>query len=120
MKSILNAIKSTLQSDSTLSYVADAAIVIETDNNYVPVHAAYPMITLKDGAINRERIFTGQSSGFDVDYSVNVNLSQRLLDDDKSIVGSGSTKGVLDLQTDVNSILHLNTLGIDGMIAAVS
>ena len=33
-------------------------------------------------------------------------------------MGSGSTKGVLDLQTDVNSILHLNTLGIDGMIDA--
>ena len=114
MKSILSAIKSTLQGSTYLDYVADAGIVIETDDNFLPAHPVLPMITIKDGGITRER--DSNSSHFFTEYKVNINLWQTLYEDDKSIIGSGSTYGVLDLQEDVDTILHENTLAISGML----
>jgi hypothetical protein len=112
MKDIIAAIKSTLQGSSSLVYVSDSNIMIEPSNNYLPIHGTFPAITIKDGEIKRKRDWTGQSSGFLTEEKVYINLWQLLLEDDKSIVGSGSTKGVLDLQADIDSILHVNLLGL--------
>ena len=118
MKDILQAIQSTLQGSPTLSYVGDSVIVVEIQNDTVPAHGAFPMITLNDGGAEREREWVGNSSGFLSKEKVLINLWQVLLEDDKSLVGSGSTKGVLDLEADVNTILHCNTLSLASVLDA--
>ena len=112
MQDILTAIQATLRGDTDLNYVSDSNILIEVDNAYVPAHAAYPIITLKDGGVERKRDFVGPSSGFMTEETVQINLWQVLLEDDKSIVGSGSTYGVLDIQETVDAILNANTFSL--------
>jgi len=116
MIEIIKAIKSTLQAADILNYVSDSAILIEADDAYLPIHNAYPMITIKDGDVERERAWTGQSSGFLVKEEVRIYLWQIMKADDTSIISTGSTKGLLVMQSDVDSILHANTLSLSSVL----
>ena len=55
MKSLITAIQTSLKNAATLSFIADADIVITPDENLIPQTMAFPALGLKDGPITRSK-----------------------------------------------------------------
>lgn len=115
MKTLLSAIKTQLQ--TSLKDVRAADVFIVPHINYLPGAARMPCVALKDGRITRSELTGGAiAETMWVAMAVYVNLRK----EEASIMGdlSAGQKGVLELVSDIHTVLHQNMLAIPGMISA--
>lgn len=115
MKNLLTAIKSELQ--SKLTEVRSASIYITPDINAIPEELMFPCIGIKDGEINRIELI---GSMLELTMSVTIGVHVAMAKNEANIIGSGDKKGVLDIVSEIHSILDENLLDVEGMQSAFS
>ena len=118
MKSLLNAIKSELQTD--LTYVRDSDIYVTEDEDLIPSSVKFPAVGLKDGDITYAIETANQESD---ELLVDIIAYEQLSKTEASIMGDAATgkKGVLDIIADVKTSLTSNMLnGIVDVAVPVS
>jgi hypothetical protein len=117
MKELLTAIKSQLQTD--LTYVRDSDIFVTENENLIPAQVRFPAVGLKDGPVLRVEMAGGM-----MEYQMTVKIIAlvQLVKPEAAIMGDTATdsKGILDMEDDIDSSLDENLLDIDGMISATA
>lgn len=117
MKDLLTAIKSRLQTDTTLDYVRDCDIFIASAENTIPLNSLkFPAIGIKDGVIRNENKLCKNYLQW---AQVHIIGWVQVLKVEDSIMGNNSQKGLLDLMGDIFTSLIDNRLGYisgDGQI----
>ena len=114
MKALLQAVKAELQAGMTGLRTID--IFITPHTNLIPAGTQFPAIGIKDGSIKRAELMGGDS--LDKEIKVILIPYVKVYPGEKSIIGSGVFKGILDVVEDIHEILDDNLLGIAGMEAA--
>jgi hypothetical protein len=114
LKTLLQAVKAELGTRMTGMRAID--IFITPHTNLIPAGTQFPAIGIKDGAVKRHELAGGDS--LDRDLIVSLIPYVKAYPGEKSIIGSGVFKGILDIVEDIHEILDDNFLGIDGMEAA--
>ena len=109
MKALMLAVKSRLQTDSTLNYVRDCDIWITEDESLLPAAIKFPAIAIKDGPIKNEQKLC---KNYVQDAAIKIIVYQQLLKTEEAITG---THGILDMASDVITSLIDNTLSISGI-----
>ncbi len=122
MKSLMTAIQTSLKNAASLSYVADADIVITPDENLLPVNCSFPAIGLKDGTITMDKLSTNATTTllWDVRYRVHIIIYTEMSAGETPVIGqaSPSIKGILDINDAVRTVLHENYQSISGIVDA--
>lgn len=100
MKSLLPAIRDHL--DAELAYLKTVAIV--PDLYVIPDEPGFPMVCLLDNGDDNE----GKTKGARVErFRVTIGLYQAIaVDPGSSVIGDGSSKGVLEIKDDVMDALR--------------
>ena len=114
MKKLLQAVKAELGTRMTGMRAID--IFITPHTNLIPAGTQFPAIGIKDGSIKRAELMGGDS--LDKEMVVTLIPYVKIYPGEKSIIGSGVFKGILDIVEDIHEVLDDNFLGIDGMEAA--
>lgn len=108
MNTLLDALK--IELPYKISYLAGIAIVIDEDA--LPSDADFPFIGLKDGSIERAE---GVNETLTERLSVMIICYVQILKPEASIMGDGNNKGVLEMMSDVHTVLNENFLGFEGI-----
>ena len=114
MKTLLQAVKAELW--TRMSGLRAIDIFITPHTNLIPAGTQFPAIGIKDGSIKRTELMGGDS--LDKEMKVILIPYVKVYPGEKSIIGSGVFKGVLDVVGDIHEVLDDNLLGIEGMDAA--
>lgn len=114
MKTLLQAVKAALQANMSGMRAID--IFITPHTNLIPAGTQFPAIGIKDGSIKRAELMGGDS--LDKEMVVTLIPYVKVYPGEKSIIGSGVFKGVLDVVEDIHEVLDDNLLGIEGMESA--
>lgn len=115
MRQLLKAIKSALK--ARLNYLADSEIFFAIHEDVLPVHIQRLGLGIKDGPIIRKEKAGGL---LEITMSVKLALWSGRIDEDDRLLGSNSSRGILEFAEDVHEILDENLLGIEGMEEAFS
>lgn len=107
MKATLTAIKAALQGAASLDYFRDDDIFITPDADYVPRQVKMPCIGIKDGAIRYDLDYGADVKQMDVEIAV---FAEILRNEQSSIIGDGTRKGILEIADDVIGVLNDNLL----------
>lgn len=121
MKELLTKMLDELKAatDADLESLVDADFYITPDENVIPNDATFPLVALKDGDVERERIAHNAENHI---LNVEVIIYQLIKPgDDAFTAADPSTYSLLDLCEDVRTVLLDRTddrhkLGIDGML----
>lgn len=118
MKTILNNLKSALQASDTLSYIGNDSIYITPDEALFFLDKTYPQIAITDGPVEHT-IEEGES--WEKSLEVALMVYQILKPDDQALIGKLSplVYGVLDIVTDIHSVLFDNKLSISTIESAL-
>jgi len=85
------------------------------DPDVLPPTVQFPCVGLKDGDVSRSE---GMNETVDRTEIVLIYIYVQLLRDEASIMGLGTSKGLLDLFEDLHTELNHNTLSLSGVIHA--
>lgn len=114
---MLDLLKSSTGGD--LESLTDADFYITPDENVIPTDATFPLIGLKDGDVERERVAHNAENHI---LNVEVIVYQLVKTGDDTLLATDpSTYSLLDLCEDVRAVLLDRTdeqhkLGIEGML----
>lgn len=112
MKELLAAIKSQLQTDSTLNYVRDSDIIVTEDEDILPEAIQFPAIALKDGHITNT---ASTNNRYNQKMQVRIIAYVSIKKPEESIMGD---KGILNFMKDIVTSLIDNRLGISSIFWA--
>jgi len=114
LKELLTAVKTQLRSDTDISFIEDANIVITPDLDIIPVTLNFPALTLKDGEIRR---IVHTNIKWEVHYTVLIAIFQLLEAGDVSVMGQADPRiyGVIEIADALHTSLNENLLSITGM-----
>ena len=114
MQELLTAIKTHLQGDADLSYIADADITITPDIDIIPIDMDFPGLAIKDGPIRR---IVHTNLKWEVHLTVLIVIWQLQKLSDISVMGQADPKiyGVLEIADALHVSLNEQLLGITGM-----
>lgn len=115
MITLINAIKTALENADALDYIdSDNGIWITPDEDIVPMSATFPGVGIKDGDIRR---IVHTNIQWEVHMNVRIIVYVQLTTGATPVIGQASPliHGVLDIASDIESVLSENYLGITGM-----
>ncbi|HQP30844.1 MAG TPA: hypothetical protein PLB81_05910 [Deltaproteobacteria bacterium] len=114
MKQILAGIKQRLI--SRLPYIRPSDIYVTGDLDSLTPSCMLPAIAIKDGKTERKALAGGM-----MEYTIHVTLCLwgQVFDEEASLIGSNSIKGLLEIEQDIDAALDEHLLGIEGVIAAL-
>lgn len=121
MKTLINAVKTDLVNAAALSYVADANIFITPDEDLLPATVTFPAIGLKEGPIDRTmESVSGSGHLWRILYRIHVVIYVDMTAGETPVVGQASPtiKGILDMNADIQGVLHEDYQAITGVIDA--
>jgi len=111
LKTLLTNIQAALR--EKLPYIRPADIYITPHENFIPAGVQFPAVGIKDGNIKSEVLMGGDLS--DRSKAVRLIPYVKMFDGEKSVIGHGADKGILEVAEDIKDALKDNFLGISGM-----
>lgn len=113
MKSIIQAIQSTLQGTTYLDRVDNTSIFLTVDPDHIPPEMSFPAIGIQGGPKTYEPIAVKGTTQtlFDARYVVNVFCYTLPSTGATALTGSTSADGLFDLSSRVRAVLQDNALG---------
>ncbi len=96
-----------------LSYMRGVDVFITPHENFIPRGTKFPAMGIKDGDIKSDTLAGGEQS--DKMLAVKYIPYVKMYSGEKSIMGDGSSKGILDVTQDLHDALDDNFLDIPGM-----
>lgn len=121
MKTLLTDIQTDLKNAAGLSYINDANIVIVLDENLIPQTMTFPALGIKDGPITKELVASkGTSLVYKGLYMIHIIIYVEPTAGETPIIGqaSPSIKGVMDIRSDIHTVLHQNLQSYTGVLDA--
>ncbi|MBA3009472.1 MAG: hypothetical protein KKF12_17630 [Proteobacteria bacterium] len=111
MKTLLENAQAAIR--EKLAYIRPVDVFITPHENFIPRGTQFPAIGIKDGNIKSVTLMGGDSS--DQTLAVKYIPFVKMYSGEKSIMGDGSTKGILDVTQDLHTALRDNFLDIPEM-----
>lgn len=114
MKQVLDGIKQRLI--ERLRYIRPSDIYVTGDIESLKPSCMLPAIAIKDGKTERQALAGGM---MEYHHHITLCLWTPVFDEEAAILGTGSAKGLLDIEADIDAALDEHLLGIEGVIAAL-
>jgi len=119
MNLLLKAIQSEMKAADSLAYLRGSVWIIPEgpDHDVLPAEAQFPAIGITDGT---ESIEHRPGMTKKIVRTVRISAYVEVVRPERSIIGDGTTKGVIDILKDIVALLDYNLLSLDGYSEARS